>query len=303
MSVESREGVPSGMLGAGEAGGLQSASAAVRGEERRKGGWFRRSLLLMGAPLATATFFLGVWSLFSHVVLSQGQRFLLPPPEQVLRDGFLNWEHLQEVLLGTWATAKVALLGLAIAIGVGMVLAVLMAQARWIERSIYPYAVIVQTIPIIALVPLVGLQLGYNFTSRVLACVLIAIFPIITNTLFGLLSADASLHDLFTLNGAGRLTRLWKLQLPGALPAIFTGFRISAGLSVIGAIVGDFFFRRGEQGIGRLIDIYRAQIRSEELFTAIFFSSLLGVVVFLAFGYLAKRVTRSWHESAQERRG
>lgn len=303
MRTEGRGWPPSDVLGAGEAAGaLQRAGTDVRGEERRAGGWFRRSLLLVGGPLATAILFLGVWSLFSNVVLSEGQRFLLPPPLQVIEDGFLNWEHLQEVLLGTWATAKVALLGLAIAIGVGMVLAVLMAQARWVERSIYPYAVIVQTIPIIALVPLVGFQLGYSFTSRVLACVLIAIFPIITNTLFGLLSADASLHDLFSLHGAGRLTRLWKLQLPGALPAIFTGFRISAGLSVIGAIVGDFFFRQGEQGVGRLIDVYRAQLRSEELFTAIFFSSMLGVVVFLAFGYLAKRVTRSWHESAQERR-
>ncbi|MGQ0670282.1 MAG: ABC transporter permease [Actinomycetota bacterium] len=301
MRTEGREGLASEVFGAGEAGALQSAGAAVRGEERRRGGWLRRSLLLIGAPLATAAFVLGVWTFVSYVALTEGQRFLLPPPQQVLRDGFFNWEHLQVILLGTWATAKVALLGLTIAIGVGMLLAILMAQARWIERSIYPYAVIVQTIPIIALVPLVGFFFTYNFTSRVLACVLIAIFPIITNTLFGLRSADESLHDLFTLHGAGRLTRLWKLELPGALPAIFTGFRISAGLSVIGAIVGDFFFRVGEQGIGRLIDVYRAQLRAEEMFTAIFFSSLLGIVVFLAFGYLANRVTRSWHESAQER--
>lgn len=301
MSVEGREwGPPSDVLGAGAE--LMHREEEARAEQRKKAGWLRRSLFLVGGPLATAILFLGVWSLLTYAVLSEGQRFLLPPPQDVLRDGFLNWENLQVVLLGTWATAKVALLGLAIAIAVGMLLAVLMAQARWIERSIYPYAVIVQTIPIIALVPLVGFLLSYSFTSRVLACVLIAIFPIITNTLFGLLSADTNLHDLFTLNGANRLTRLWKLQLPGAMPAIFTGFRISAGLSVIGAIVGDFFFRRGEQGIGRLIDIYRAQLLPEEMFTAIFFSSMLGVVVFWAFGFLANRVTRSWHESAQGRR-
>ena len=94
---------------------------------------------------------------------------------------------------------------------------------------------------------------------------------------------------------------MFKLQLPAALPAIFTGFRISAGLSVIGAIVGDFFFRQGNPGIGRLIDKYRAQLQGEQLITAIFFSSLLGIVVFWGFGYLGNRLTRSWHESAQER--
>jgi NitT/TauT family transport system permease protein len=129
-------------------------------------------------------------------------------------------------------------------------------------------------------------------------CVLIALFPIITNTLFGLKSVDRGLHDLFTLHGAGRLVRLRKLQLPAALPAIFTGFRIAAGLSVIGAIVGEFSFRQGAPGIGRLIDVYRSQLRSEQLFTAIFFSSLLGLAIFWAFGYVANAVLRHWHESA-----
>ena len=142
----------------------------------------------------------------------------------------------------------------------------------------------------------------YDFKGRVIACVMISIFPIITNTLFGLKSADASLQDLFTLHGADRRTRLLKLQLPAALPAIFTGFRISAGLSVIGAIVGDFFFRRGNPGIGRLIDIYRSQLAGERLITTILISSLLGIVVFWGFGYLGNRLTRSWHESAQARK-
>jgi NitT/TauT family transport system permease protein len=263
----------------------------------------RRMLSMSAAPIAAAGLLIGIWYLLSYVLLSQQQRFLLPPPHQVVQEGFLEWDNLKRVIFGTWATTQVALLGLAIAIVVGMFLAIVMAQGRWLERSIYPYAVVVQTIPIIALVPLIGFLFKYDFKSRVIACVMIALFPIITNTLFGLKSADRSLHDLFTLHGASRLTRLRKLELPGALPAIFTGFRISAGLSVIGAIVGDFFFRVGEQGIGRLIDVYRAQLAAEQMFTAIFFSSLLGVSVFWFFGYLGNRVTRSWHESAQERRG
>jgi NitT/TauT family transport system permease protein len=245
----------------------------------------------------------GIWLFVSYVMLEEQQRFLLPPPQDVVKVGFLDWDNLHAILVtGLLPTTQVAMTGLAIAIVLGTVWAVLMSQAAWIERSTYPYAVIIQTIPIIAIVPLVGIWTDFDFRGRVIACVLISIFPIITNTLFGLKSADASLQDLFTLHGASRMTRLMKLQFPAALPAIFTGFRISAGLSVIGAIVGDFFFRKDNPGIGRLIDIYRSQLAGERLITTIFFSSLLGIVVFWGFGYLGNRLTRSWHESAAEGR-
>jgi NitT/TauT family transport system permease protein len=134
----------------------------------------------------------------------------------------------------------------------------------------------------------------------VLVCFLIALFPIVANTLFGLRSVDQDHHDLFTLHGAGRLTRLWKLQLPAALPSIFTGLRIAAGLSVIGAIVGDFFFRQGEVGLGVLIDYYRARLQSEQLFAAVLLASSFGLAVFLLFGALARRVVGGWHESARD---
>jgi NitT/TauT family transport system permease protein len=269
----------------------------------KKGGLARQVVTNVGPPLAVAAVVVSIWLLLSYVVLSSTQRFLLPPPQEVVKVGFLDWENLREVLVtGLLPTTQVAMSALAIAIVLGMLWAILMSQAAWIERSTYPYAVVIQTIPIIAIVPLVGILIGFNFKGRVLACVIISIFPIITNTLFGLKSADASLQDLFTLHGASRRTRLFKLQLPAALPAIFTGFRISAGLSVIGAIVGDFFFRQGNPGIGRLIDIYRAQLQGEQLITTIFFSSLLGIAVFWGFGYLGNRLIRSWHESAQGRR-
>jgi NitT/TauT family transport system permease protein len=284
-----------------EAGPMQRVRTRREAGAKKRGlGW--QALAIAGPPVAVAAVFVGVWLLMSYVLFDPTQRFLLPPPQDVVKVGFLNWDNLREVLVvGLFSTTRVALTGLVIAIVVGMVLAIAMSQARWIERSLYPYAVVVQTIPIIAIVPLVGFILQYNFKSRVLACVMISIFPIITNTLFGLKSADSSLQDLFTLHGANRMTRLFKLQLPAALPAIFTGFRISAGLSVIGAIVGDFFFRQGNPGIGRLIDNYRAQLAGERMITAIFFSSLLGIVVFWGFGYLGNRLVRSWHESAQER--
>jgi NitT/TauT family transport system permease protein len=290
-----------GPVAPGEAAPLQRVSSAP--DAQPKESLTRRLVSVLAPPLAVAALFIGVWLLFSYVLFDPTQRFLLPPPQEVVKVGFLEWSNLREILVsGLLPTTQVALTGLVIAIVIGMVLAVAMSQAAWIERSLYPYAVIVQTIPIIAIVPLIGFILQFNFKSRVLACVMISIFPIITNTLFGLKSADASLQDLFTLHGASRLTRLRKLLFPAALPAIFTGFRISAGLSVIGAIVGDFFFRQGNPGIGRLIDKYRAQLQGEQLITTIFFSSLLGIVVFWGFGYLGNRLVRSWHESAQERR-
>lgn len=258
-----------------------------------------RGAAIVGPPLGVAVAFVGIWLVLTYVVLSERQRFLLPPPHKVVEVGFLDTHNLTEILEGLWSTTTVALTGLVIAIVLGTVIAVLMAQARWIERSFYPYAVFLQTIPIIAIVPLIGFWFDFNFRSRVIVCVLIALFPIITNTLFGLQSVDLGLVDFFRLHDAGRFTVLLRLRFPAAFPAMFAGYRIAAGLSVIGAIVGDFFFRQGDPGIGRLIDIYRSQLASERLFTAIFFSSLLGLAVFWLFGFIGNRVLRSWHESAR----
>ncbi|HEY3061999.1 MAG TPA: ABC transporter permease [Chloroflexota bacterium] len=249
------------------------------------------------APLLVFLLVMGVWLLISYVALEPRRRFLMPPPQDVLLTGLLNPTNLANILAGLWSTTQVALVGLALAIAIGSVIAIAMIQARWVEWSIYPWAVVLQTIPILAIVPLIGFWFQFGFNSRVLVCVLIALFPIITNTLFGLKSTDQTHHDLFTLQGASRWQRLVKLQLPGALPAILSGWRIAAGLSVIGAIVGDFFFRQGEPGIGRLIDDYRARLQSEQLFASVALSSLLGLVVFWGFGLLGQLLVGSWHES------
>jgi NitT/TauT family transport system permease protein len=257
----------------------------------------RRWLAYVLPPALVLLVALGLWYLGSYLLLSPDRRFLLPPPHAVLRVGFLNGANLVELLAALGLSAEVAFAGLAIATLLGVGLAVLMSQARWLERSLYPYAVVLQTIPILALVPLLGFWFGFGFGSRVLVCVLVAIFPIIANTLFGLSSTDRSLGDLFTLHRAGRLTRLVRLQLPAALPAILTGLRVSAGLSVIGAIVGDFFFKQGHPGIGILIDLYRQRLQSEQLFAAVLLSSLFGVAVFWAFGLLTRLLVGPWHAS------
>ena len=256
---------------------------------------FARNVL---PPLALGALLLGIWYFISYVVLDPKRQFLLEPPHKVVQVGFLTWDNLHEMLDGLWSSTKVAIIGLAISIVLGVAIAVLMSQARWIERGVFPYMVMLQAVPILAIVPLISFWFGTGQTSRIMVCVIISIFPIILNTLFGLQSAARGMHDLFTLEHANRWTRLTKLMFPAALPAIFAGLRISAGLSVIGAIVGDFFFGQGAPGIGQLLRKFSSNLQSEELFTAVIVSSLLGVAVFLFFGWLQQRVIGKWADDA-----
>jgi NitT/TauT family transport system permease protein len=251
-------------------------------------------------PLLLAAAILGVWYLVSYVVLDPLRRFLLPPPHRVIEVAFLDRDNAQVLFRALGLSAGVAMAGLAIATVLGVAIAVLMSQARWVERAVYPWAVVLQTVPILALVPLIGFWFDFGLFSRLLVCVLVAIFPIISTTLFGLRSAEPANHDLFTLYGATRLERLRKLQWPAALPAVFAGLRISAGLAVIGAIVGDFFFKQGEPGLGALMEIYRQNLRSEQLFGAVILSSALGLAVFWAFGFLGRRVIGTWHQTTSD---
>jgi len=244
------------------------------------------------APSATFVAFLAVWSAISRFVLDPDRQFLLPTPLSVLEKGLLDRDALAEMLQALWSTSEVALVGLAIAMVLGVLIAILMNEARWLEYSIYPYAIVLQTIPILAVVPLLGYWFGFDFESRVIVCVLVSLFPLITNTLYGLKSVETGHHDLFTLMQASRFQRLLYLQLPAALPAIVTGCKISAGLAVIGSIVADFFFRQGDPGIGRLIDIYRQRLATEQLMTALVLSSLLGLALFAVFEVLARVVDR-----------
>ncbi len=234
------------MSGSAEAA-IVTLPEAVTEDERRPLDLAGRLRRLAGITIPPLLFFLaiiGLWIFVSLVWLHPSKRFLLPPPWDVLTNGLLNGIAFNQIMTSLWLTMKAALVGYAIAIAIGMVTSITMSQAKWLERSIYPYAVMLQTIPILALVPVIGFTFGYDFPSRVLVTVLITLFPIITNTLFGLLSVEKGMHDLFTLHNVGRWRRLWKLQLPAGLPAIFTGLRTSAGLAVVGSIVGDFFFSR-----------------------------------------------------------
>ncbi|MDZ7677723.1 MAG: ABC transporter permease [Acidimicrobiales bacterium] len=246
-------------------------------------------------PLGVLVGVIGLWYTITYLVLEPHRRFLLRAPHEVVAVGFADRDNLSEIIEGAWLTAQVAALGLVLAVAIGVGVAVLMSRAPWVERSLYPYAVALQAVPILAIVPLIALWFGYGFGARVVVCVIISLFPIIANTLFGLLSVPPPLHDLFSLHRASPRDRLWKLQLPHALPSFFVGVRISSGLSVVGAIVGDFFFRQGPPGLGQLIDRYGARLRSEELIAAIIVASLLGVAAFWLAGWVQRRVVGHWH--------
>lgn len=248
----------------------------------------------IAAPILVLLLVIGLWYLISYAFLDPGRRFLMPPPHQVVTDGLLG-DRASQMWEGLGRTATVALFGLALAAVIGIVWAVIMSQSRMMENALFPYAVVLQCIPILALVPLVGFWFGFGFTARTFVCVLIALFPIVSNTLFGLRSVDRQMRDLFALHHPSRLTVLRKLEFPAAMPAIFAGLRISAGLSVVGAIVGDFFFKQGNPGIGILIDNYRSRLQAPELFASIVLASLLGVAVFWFFGWLGNRIVGRWY--------
>jgi NitT/TauT family transport system permease protein len=245
-------------------------------------------------PLLFGALVIGIWYFVSYVVLIPRRRFLLQPPHLVLERGFLDWDVFSTILESLWSTTKVAMTGLLVSIVLGVAVAVVMSQAKVAERAVFPYMVMLQAVPILAISPLIGFWFGYGNNSRVIVVIIISLFPIVVNTLLGLQSADRSMHELFTLQRASRWVRLRKLMFPAALPTMFAGLRISAGLSVIGAIVGDFVYGRGEAGIGQRLKTYANQGQGEELFTAVIMSCLLGVAVFLLFGWLANRWTRAW---------
>lgn len=283
---------------------VEAVEAAVPVPSPARSADKRRDPLLkrVGPPFVVFVGFIALWYGYARFVLDEnGRKTALPYPHKVVTsfwDGKIGDQPWQ-LLSALWVTFEVAFVGLAIAMAIGVTFAVLMSQAKWVETSFYPYAVFLQTVPVLALVPLIGLLIGFGFWSRVLVCVIISLFPIITNTLFGLKSADKGLHELFALHNESRWTRLVKLQMPAALPAMFTGFQISAGLSVIGAIVGGLFFQRGPRDLGNRILLYSSRLSPGELVAAIVLSALLGIVFFQFFGWLGQRLTRHWHQPVQ----
>lgn len=274
-------------------------SSVVEDSGRRP--WWRTGMNRAVPIVAALAGIAAIWYLVSDVVLPPSQRFLLPPPHVAFGVALSDPDVIGPMLEALVRSAEVAVVGLVLSCVIGIGWAVLMAQWTSAEKILYPYAVILQTIPILALVPLIGIWMGYSFAARTAVCVLIAIFPMISNTFFGLQSATPAAHDLFTLNRATRLQRLMKLEFPAAVPAMFTGLRTAAGQAVIGAIVGDFFFQQGAPGIGSLLRVYTQRLSMEPLLTAVTLTALFGVVFFSVFAALDRAVVGRWYGRAARR--
>ncbi len=259
---------------------------------------FRRNWL---GPLVVFVFFVIAWYFLAYLLPrnfapATNKPLIIPPPHRLLEDmSPVVWDRL---ITAMWISTKTALSGLAISIAIGIALGILMSRRLWLERALWPYLIALQVTPIIALVPLIIKLIGANFGARVFVTVIITFFPIVSNTLFGFRGVPSAMHDLFRIMNATPRQRLFRLEFPAASPSIFAGFRIAAGLAVIGAIVGDFFFTRGDPGLGKLINLFFLNNQSGPMFITAMAASLLGFMLFALFGFLTRWATGGWNDES-----
>lgn len=225
--------------------------------------------------------------------------YLVPTPTRVAVAAIANAGPLASA---TGLTAAAAVLGLLISLLLGTAIAVVFSQSRLLARSLYPYAIFLQTVPVVAVAPLIVIWFGTGLASVVLVSVMISLFPVITNGTTGLTRVDPQFLELFAMRDASRLQVLLKLRLPGAVPYLVTGAKTSSGLAVIGAIIGEFFAGYGAAGYGLGYRILQSsgQLKTAELFAAILACTLLGLVLFAAVSLLGERVLRRWRGRESE---
>lgn len=247
-------------------------------------------------PAVLFIVFIGVWTAIA-VTVFRNASYILPSPWGVIEAGWKNWPLLWQA---TQQTFFESFIGLVLAVVIGVLIAVIMSQSAAAQRSIYPYAILLQTVPVVAIAPIIVLWFGYGTPSVVLVAFIIALFPVINNTLLGLISVDQNSRDLFQLHGASRMTRLAKLQFPSAMPQFIAGLRISAGLSVVGAIVGEYIIGSGgsQGGLGVKIVFSQGQLDTNMLFAEVVMATALGFAFFLAVSGAGYWFLRTWHESA-----
>ncbi|MCE8008672.1 ABC transporter permease [Aestuariivita sp.] len=236
------------------------------------------------------------------VVWNEIPHYILPGPGLVFSTLVADWPILFDALL---VTLQITLMALAVAVIGGVGLAVLFTQSRWMEMSFYPYAVILQVTPIVAIAPLIFIYVDSRIAGLLLCAWLVAFFPVLSNTTLGLNSADHNLRDLFRIYGATRWQTLRFLQLPSALPYFLGGLRIAGGLSLIGAVVAEYVAGTGGIGSGLAFRILEAGYRLNipRMFAALILIAVTGVVIFAGLSFISHLLLRKWHESALKREG
>lgn len=249
-------------------------------------------------PLIVALVLLGLWQ--GLVTVFEIPPYLVPSPLRVAQVLVAD----AGLLFGALATTlKITLLAFACAIAIGVLIAFAFVQSRLIETAFFPYAVLLQVTPIVAIAPLVIIWVKNPTASLVVCATLVALFPIISNTTLGLRSVNPALAAYFRLNRATRWQTLVRLRIPSALPYFFGGLRISSGLALIGAVVAEFVAGTGGTGTGLAYQILQAgyQLNIPRMFAALLLITLTGVALFAAMAGLSRWALGGWHESEVSR--
>ena len=252
--------------------------------------WTLPTLVMVVAILA--------WHLY--VTIGEVPHYILPGPGRVAQAVIDDWAILWPAML---VTGRLTVLALLMAIAGGVALAVAFTQSKWAEMSFFPYAVILQVTPVIAIAPLLQIYVESAFVAALLCAWIVAFFPILSNTTIGLKSADHNLEDLFTIYGASRWQRLRYLAAPSALPFFLGGLKIAGGLALIGAVVAEFVIGRAGTGLGLASTLLEASYRFNfgRLYAALILISCMGIVIFAIMSLISHLSLRKWHESALKR--
>jgi NitT/TauT family transport system permease protein len=248
-------------------------------------------------PLVVGLIVVGAWEVGCRIFAIPV--YLFPAPSAIVRAIATDTPGLMRAL---WSTLEVALIALALATTIGSALAFLFVQNKLIERSFFPYAVIMQVTPIVAIAPLIIILVKNTQVALIICATIIAVFPIISNTTIGLRSVESGHQNLFAINHATRLQSLVYLRIPSALPFFFAGLRIASGLALIGAVVAEFVAGTGGRSAGLAYEILQSgfQLDIPRMFAALFLITVTGILLFLAMVGLSKLALGRWHDSEAE---
>ncbi len=249
-------------------------------------------------PVASILAALGLWEFL--VWYNDVPHYLIPAPSLIAETLIKDWATLAQ---SAWFTVKLTLLSLSLAIAGGVLLGMLFALSRTVEISLFPFAVILQVTPVVAIAPLILIYVESTFWALLICAWIVAFFPILSNTAIGLRSVDHNLRDMFRLYQATPWQRLRYLLIPSALPYFMAALKIAGGLALIGAVVAEFVAGTAGQNTGLASRILESSFRNEipRMFAALFLVSVLGIIIFLATSWLSRAVLGHWHESEIKR--
>ncbi|MEP1610643.1 MAG: ABC transporter permease [Roseobacter sp.] len=274
----------------------RDAQIAMSAYQQKRERLDRRMRLIM--PISALMLAVMAWEFL--VWYNEVPHYLIPAPSLIAQT---LWTEGPSLLGSAWFTVKLTLMSLGLAIVGGVLLGMLFALSRTIEMSLFPFAVILQVTPVVAIAPLILIYVHSTFAALLICAWIVAFFPILSNTVIGLRSADHNLRDMFNLYKATPWQRLRYLLAPSALPYFMASLKIAGGLALIGAVVAEFGAGSAGQNTGLASRILESSFRNEipKMFAALFLVSLLGIVIFLATALLSKIVLGKWHESEIKR--